>query len=126
MRVNEVIKKFLLLMVAGGAFLQCNDDTADPETECLTAATVRDLSGLDGCGFVFEKSDGSYLEPVRNFFCGTPPLPQDVENDPLRNFTFRDGQRVMIGYTPAEMASVCMAGAVVKITCIREIDSGEN
>jgi hypothetical protein len=30
---------------------------------CSTLATVHDLRGLDGCGFVFELADGKRLEP---------------------------------------------------------------
>jgi hypothetical protein len=86
-------------------------------------ATVKDLTGLDGCGFVFELSDGSKLEPIRQVIrCGTPPLPKEVTEDPLYNFQFVDGKKVRIAYEEiTEAASICMVGKVVKITCLKEI-----
>ena len=41
----------------------CSEDLA--EQTCSTPATVVDLSGLDGCGFVFQLEDGTRL--VANF-----------------------------------------------------------
>ena len=87
-----------------------------------TLATVRDLRGLDGCGFVFELADGKRLEPFRMFYCGTPPIPQEQIQDPLINFEFVDGKQVKIGYEVMEnQASICMVGSIVKITCIEEL-----
>jgi hypothetical protein len=117
------MKRFLLFTIVV-LHLSCAEEklfTAD----CSTPATVKDLTGLDGCGFVFELTDGTRLEPVRNIgFCGTPPLPKEVTDDPLNSFTFVDGKKVWIDYVPAEGASTCMAGQLVKITCIKEIPAG--
>ncbi len=104
-------------------FWSCEDNKIT-NTSCKPGvlATVKDLTGLDGCGFVFELSDGSKLEPVRPFIrCGTPPLPKEVTEDPLYNFQFVDGKKVRIAYEEiTEAASICMVGKVVKITCIEE------
>ncbi len=126
MRKHPVMKKiFVLLFVSALAFQGCNDD--EPGTSCTTYATVRDLTGLDGCGFVFELEDGSRLEPQRPFlFCGTPPLPKEITEDPLYNFEFVDGKLVKIGYRETGTSSICMVGPVVKITCIEEVASTQD
>lgn len=91
---------------------------------CGTEATLRDLSSLGGCGYVFELNDGTRLEPVIMLYCGTPPLPAEVTQDPLYNFEFVDGKKVRIGFVEAiEYATTCMAGKTVKITCLEEMES---
>ncbi len=105
-------------------FTACEKDNMIESKSCIIEATVRDLTGLDGCGFVFELKDGTRLEPVRLFFCGTPPLPKEVTEDPLYNFQFADGKKVSIGYEEThQYASICMAGKMVKITCLEELAS---
>ena len=79
------------LFAATLLFSQCSED--DVQMKCSTPATVRDLTGLDGCGYVFELEDGTRLEPVRNLICGTPPLPKEVTEDPLFNFQFEEGKK---------------------------------
>jgi hypothetical protein len=100
----------------------CNDEThVQPESQCSTPATVRDFTGLDGCGFVFELNDGTYLEPVRIFYCGTPPVSEEQMKDPLTSFEFVDGKKVRIDYEEMlEMGSYCMAGKPVRISCVSE------
>lgn len=113
------MKRLSFLLLAGFLFTQCDDIQ---QSSCTTYATVRDLTGLDGCGFVFELEDGSRIEPVRTvMFCGTPPLPKEITEDPLYNFEFANGKRVKISYEETESLSICMVGPVVKITCIEEV-----
>ena len=95
----------------------CSPDGTDPR--CSTRATVRDLTGFDGCGFVFELEDGTRLEPVRNMYCGTEPFTPPVD-DPLYNFEFVDGKKVTIAYELVNAPSICMVGPSVKITCLTE------
>ena len=96
-------------------------DTEPVSGNCKVPAIVRDLSDLDGCGFVFELNNGNKLIPVSLFWCGTPPLPKEQAEDPLANFTLRDGQGVLINYEELQdIATVCMAGKPVRITCIEE------
>jgi hypothetical protein len=112
---------YILLIVAG--FTQCDDD----DTQCSIQATVKDLTGLDGCGFVFELEDGSRIEPVRpNLFCGTPPIPKAITEDPLYGFEFVNGKRVKISYEETGGPGICMVGPIVKITCIEEIGATED
>jgi hypothetical protein len=85
-------------------------------------ATVKNLTGLDGCGFVFELADGSRLEPQMLGYCGTPPLPKEITENPLYNFQWIDGQKVRIAYEEIpDAASICMVGKIVKITCLQEV-----
>jgi hypothetical protein len=108
-----------LLLAAMISLLACDNEPLSGS--CKTPAIVRDLSGLDGCGFVFELNDGSNLIPVALFWCGTPPLPKDMPEDPLADFTLRDGMGVLIDYEELQdIATVCMAGKAVRITCIEE------
>jgi hypothetical protein len=118
---------FILSLLSATLFWSCEDDKIN-NVSCTDGelATVKDLTGLDGCGFVFELSDGTRLEPMRLLFCGTPPLPEEVTEDPLYNFQFIDGKQVRIKYEVLpDAASICMVGKIVKITCIEEFSSVE-
>jgi len=118
------MKKFLVNLLIGVVFIstafQCGTDPV-PDS-CSVPAIVRDLTNLDGCGFVFELNDGTRLIPVWEWGrCGTPPLPQGATEDPLYNFEYWDGRAVLIEYIERnDFATVCMAGKTVKITCIKE------
>ncbi len=116
------MKNFLLLVLPAFIIMimsSCTDEHI--ESDCQTPATVRNLSGLDGCGWVFELNDGAKLIPYWPWFCGTPPLPKAMTEDPLYNFEFAEGKVVFINYElMPDMNSVCMAGPVVKITCLSE------
>src|SRR5688572_19268096 len=93
----------LMALFAASIFVSCDSDEEDNiEPACEVRATVRDLTGLDGCGFVFELEDGTRLEPLRIGFCGTPPIPEDLPKDPLSDFQFVDGKKVKISYELAE------------------------
>lgn len=116
--MKSVVYLFALVIVS----VSCkNGEAIIKKSTCATSATVRDLTGLDGCGFVFELEDGTRLEPLRIGYCGTPPLPKEVKDDPLYNFVFVDGKKVKIGYEKLESPSICMVGPVVKITCLEEV-----
>jgi len=114
-----------IIMLAISLFpAACKDEPWQVSCVQGELATVKDLTGLDGCGFVFELADGTLLEPQRIFYCGTPPLPKEATEDPLLSFHFVDGKQVKIGFNELpNAASICMVGKVVKIICIEEIDS---
>ena len=104
------------------SLFSCEEEKIYPDCETPVLATVRDLTGLDGCGFVFELSDGTRLEPQRMLYCGTPPLPKEITEDPLYQFEFVDGKKVLLGYEECEDCfSLCMVGPIVKVICIREV-----
>lgn len=116
------MKKVLTLLFVSVIVFSCADENIDKDEDCSTPATLRDLTGLDGCGFVFELEDGTQLEPQRIFFCGTPPLPKEAIEDPLYNLEFIDGKKVLIDYEELDSAvSICMVGPVVRITCLKEV-----
>ncbi len=96
-----------LLIVGTAAGTACHRSPAGPAaatTTCSTPATVRDLSGLDGCGKVLELADGARLLPFGKVW---------------EKFPSANGQRVTISYEGVtDMMTTCMAGKTVAITCI--------
>ena len=78
---------------------------ADEAPSCGTPATVRNLTGLDGCGYVLELDNGQRLEPHGALW---------------QNFALHDGDRVIIGYESDPAISICMVGDGVKLTCIEK------
>jgi len=72
----------------------------------MVKGTVRDYTGLDGCGFVIELNTGERLEPA---------LVRDS------NFVFHDNQKVWLSYKPCpNFMSICMVGDIVEVMCIKE------
>lgn len=90
--------------------------------DCSTVATVKDLTGLDGCGFVFELTDGTRLEPERRMYVQAP----EPEADPLYYYELKANEKVLISYQKTGSASICMVGDVVFITCIKPFPSYSN
>jgi PKD repeat protein len=75
---------------------------------CSLTGTVKDYSGLDGCGLLIVLDNGEVLEPAVI----------------VPNFLLKNGQRVHLSYTElTDLASVCMVGKIVRIDCIGEIIS---
>jgi|LakMenE01Jun11ns_1017448.scaffolds.fasta_scaffold9614399_2 hypothetical protein len=69
-------------------------------------ATLKNYTGLDGCGWVIKMNDGKVLEPTNlNDFISNP----------------KENQKVKITYiTENGMASICMVGKIVKITSLEK------
>jgi hypothetical protein len=116
-----------VIALSSFSLLNCDEEQLMGTTcEEGVLATVRDLSGLDGCSFVFELADGTKLEPQMIGYCGTPPLPKEITENPLYNFEWVDGKQVRIGYEEiTDAASICMVGKIVKITCVEEVSITE-
>jgi len=94
------------------------------EKGCETPATVVELA--DGCGYGFELPNGKQLQPVWDIlYCGTPPLPPEVTEDPMYNFNWVLGKKVLIGYEDRRDHDGCGYARPVKVTCLQEIDSFE-
>ncbi len=73
---------------------------------CSLTGTVKDYTGLDGCGLLINLDNGETLEPV----------------EMVPNFVLKEGQRVRLSYTElTDRASICMAGKIVRIDCIEEL-----
>ena len=96
MRIKHFIIVLILCVIAS-----CTPKTS---TEgCTTEGTIRDMTGLDGCGFLIELDNGTKLNPVEYT---------------VKSFNFEDGQHIRFGYEAVDMMNVCMAGQTVKITCL--------
>lgn len=99
----------LLVLCALSALLvpafSCQDD--EPSPDCQTPATLRDLTGLDGCGYVLELSNGQRLEPHGAAWEAYPK---------------HDGERVTISYLDDPAVSSCMVGRAVELQCIQQQD----
>lgn len=106
---TSLICVFALILLSN-----CNEG----DSSCTTSATVRDLTGLDGCRFIFELEDGTRLEPQGN--PSDAPGSKNPE-DPLTGFNFAEGKLVRIGYYESDNGSICMVGKPVRITCLQEI-----
>ncbi|MGV3641204.1 MAG: hypothetical protein ACO1NZ_11830 [Adhaeribacter sp.] len=113
---------FIVLLVALNS---CSliDRSEDATPACTTLATVKDMRGLDGCGFILVLDNGEKLEPVRTpvFFCGTGNYANSSKPSPSVWFDFKDGQKVKIAYEVLDRPSICMMGKPVQLTCITEV-----
>lgn len=86
----------LIIMAIG-----CN--TGNEIIDDTTSAHLRNYTGLDGCGWVIELTDGTKLEPI---------------NLDEFNFTPTDGMAIEITYTEMPLASICMVGQTVELITI--------
>ena len=100
-------------------------DEKDEYRSCSTKATIRNFTGIDGCGYLLELEDGTMLEPVKLFVCGPPPQSIMTLHDPIADFHF-EGMKVLIDFEHYEGGSVCMAGELVQVTCIQAAPSSSN
>lgn len=93
------MKKILFISAFSLLFFSCNKSVLEEE-----AGTVRDFTGLDGCGLLIVLDNGKNLEPVS--------IPAGV--------TLTDGRRVIVKYRiKNDRVSACMAGYIVEITSLR-------
>ncbi len=98
---------FILILSISCTPTQNVEDVKEEKTRCETEGTVKDFTGLDGCGLLIVLESGRKLEPV-------------IIDD--KDFKLRDGQKIRFDYkAEREVMSVCMGGMTVRITCIKEI-----
>ncbi|MCC6413326.1 MAG: hypothetical protein IT270_16810 [Saprospiraceae bacterium] len=98
--------KNLLFPLALLVFVFAPGSCKDTENICPNGqtATLKDMTGLDGCGFVIQLPDGTLLEPINLNEFVTAPV---------------DGQSVQVEYdTVFANISFCMTGNMVQITCL--------
>lgn len=102
---------FSILVISLSACNVNKNTTNDSEDECTTLGTVKDFTGLDGCGMMILLENGDKL------------LPAKINNE---KFTLQDGQRIKFNYKVIEDAmSICMAEkASIEVTCIELATSG--
>jgi hypothetical protein len=99
------MKNYLYILLIGLLFdLACRNEVA---CENYTSGELKNLSGLDGCQWVIELTDGSRLELVN-----------------LGEFdvTLEEGKRLEFTYKERkDMSSICMIGTLVELTCLSEV-----
>jgi len=97
--------RIITFLAAVLLFVACGSQKNASES-CDTWGTVRDYSGLDGCGFLIELQNGGKLNPVK--------MPE--------GFRLKDGQKITFSYSVlTDMMSICMAETeLVEITCIHK------
>lgn len=128
---NEYVSKSKIQYMKGLLFtfllvslFQCGKDGKDTldeligceQSSCETEAMVVDMTGLDGCGLMFQLTDGTRLEPERRTYVTAPSKTED----PLYHFDLKAGQRVKISWEESLALSTCMGGRIVFVTCITE------
>ena len=100
-----LMKHFLPLFILTGLLFIISCEDKDETLDCDIKATLRDYTGLDGCGFVLVLDNGEVLE-MGGF---------DEEPD----FQFNDGMEVSISYEEMQgVATICMVGSIVRIMCM--------
>jgi hypothetical protein len=83
-----------------------------PESKnCEVTGTVKDFTGLDGCGLLIELKNGDLLNPAK--------LPEGTE--------LKENQAIRFTYKKLDdMMSICMREkAIVEITCLEIINGGQ-
>jgi len=101
--INFIQNKMKVLWLFGALSimiaLSCQKEEIFPKTG-YEEVTLKNLTGLDCCGFVFQKSDSTCLEPTN--------LGQYLD-------TFIDGKKYLIKYKLEYKASCCMVGPMIAI-----------
>lgn len=117
------MKKLGIALLLAASLSACEKETMGVDAQELVPATLTDLSGLDGCGWVFELNDGTQLEFITFMRCWTPGESGADMTSPFEDFVFEEGKKVWIRYEELpEMGSICMVGPVVEIKEIKSLD----
>ena len=96
-----VLSTILFAASLTGCSSSKNSEAASPPAG-YTIATVRDMSGLDGCGFLLVADDSTRYEPMN-----------------LDSQFRKDGVRVFFTYKPVDGMSICMSGKMISLTDIK-------
>lgn len=83
-------------------FFSCNKDGSCNNSEHVI---MRNLTGLDGCGWVLQLDDNSKLEP------------QNLNDFEIE---FVEGKSLHVSYKEIDAGSICMVGKIVEIKCLTE------
>jgi len=99
----KILKVFLVLVILFS--FSCQKDEILPLTG-YEEVILKNLTGFDGCGFVFQMKDSSYLEPTN-------------KKDFMINYS--DGEKYWIKYKiDYSAASICMVGQMIKIVELKD------
>jgi len=76
-------------------------------TSCHNAlqGRIKNLTGLDGCGWVIE-AEGKTFEPLNL---------NDFETTLIKN-----NQKIYFTYQPSPAGSICMVGETIQLTCVKK------
>lgn len=106
------------IMLMTGLFNCGGKDAAENAPSCSHAATVRDFTGLDGCGLMFVLEDGTHLMPERRTYVTAPSM----QDDPMYYYEMKAGDEVKLSYDATNLNNVCMAGTTGFVTCLTKIN----
>jgi len=85
------------------AVINCSENTECENTE---VGTLRNFTGLDGCGWIIQLQDSTNLEPLN-----------------LKDFDLelKEGKVIHFKYHERkDMASICMVGKIIGIDCLMQ------
>lgn len=105
---NETMKALLFFVLGLLFILPANATPVDTtnNNDCSETGLVLDVRGTDACEYVILLENGDILEPV----------------EMLEYFEFSDSMLISFGYEYMDVATNCMMGTPVLITCITPID----
>jgi len=96
------MKKIILFTALSFLIFSCSKSNED-----MTKATIKDYTGLDGCGMLIVLENGNEIEPGNlNSFSSSVSI--------------SDGQKVWVKYHEIGGASICMVGPSVEIDEMEE------
>lgn len=94
-----ILISFTIILIGLGS---CKKEEKCPDG---VKGTFKNLTGLDGCGWVIELEDKSVIEPSNlSEFIISP----------------EEGKPIWLSYESAALASICMVGEIVVVKCITE------
>ena len=99
-----MLSAILISILASVSLFACESKNGTGRCENAEEGILRNMSGLDGCGWIIQLSDSTKLEPTNlNVF--------DIE--------LKDNKQVCVRYHELEgVASTCMIGKVVELDYI--------
>ena len=99
--MKKFLKKITWISLTLLLFMACTKNKCSDSVK----AELKDLSGLDGCGFVIELENGNKLEAL---------------NVSDFNIELKDGKKVWVSYhlTTNFIGTICMVGDIVEVDCI--------
>ena len=99
---HKNLKLFLVLIMTVSFYACKNEETS--KFENATKGILRNMTGFDGCGWIIQLSDKTYLEPIN-----------------LKKFDIEliDNKSVCFQYHEAKSGvSICMVGPMIEIDFI--------
>lgn len=96
------MKKIIIFSILSFLIFSCSKSH-----EGMTKATIKDYTGLDGCGIVIELENGTTIEPGNITAFSS-------------SVSISDGQKVWVKYHETGAMSICMVGPTVEIDAMEE------